>query len=94
MLGEMLVTFRVTLTSSPDTERVGRIFLSTEIGLMFSSGSARGMKRRIAIGRTKTVSQGVLSKRLRKMNAYATVRYPRAFLVSEVSRPLVLELCG
>jgi len=57
------------LTSSSAIERVGLIFLSTEIGFCFGFGSPTGMNSRTAIGNTKSVSQGDLKPRLRKMKA-------------------------
>ena len=85
--GEVFVTVKVTLTSSPATERVGRNFLLIEIGTGLALGSEVGTNSKTAIGSTKRVSQGVLRPRLRKMKAYAITRYPRALLVSEVSLP-------
>jgi len=67
--GEVFVTVRVMLTSSSAIDRVGLIFLSTEIGICLGFGSAMGMNRRTAIGTTKSVSHGDLKPRLRKMKA-------------------------
>jgi len=88
---EEFVAVRITVTSSPETERVGTIFLSTEIGFWFGLGRAVGRNSTVAIGRTKMVSQGVLRTRLRKMNAYAIPRYARAFRVSVFSLPSARE---
>jgi len=66
--GERFVTVSVTFTSSSATERVGRILLSTDMGILFGAGSVIGMNNKTAMGRTKRVSHAVLRIRLRNTN--------------------------